>query len=79
MSKAFGEWLKKKLDDEGLNISGLAVLMRLSPSSVWAWRKGKAEPNAANVAKMAKALSIPTDEIYRALGALLIALSVKWK
>ncbi len=58
------------MDREDLNLSGLAAKLGLSHTSVRAWVVGTSEPNPENIPRLAKALHVSTEDVYRALGRL---------
>lgn len=49
--------------ERGLTLDGLAVLLKVSKPTVWAWEQGKARPAPERMAALAKALGVAEDEL----------------
>jgi SOS-response transcriptional repressor LexA len=64
----FADWLTIQMKARGLSQAELARQMTISPSTVNKWLKGFGTPDTQSCAKLAKALRIPLEDVYRAAG-----------
>lgn len=67
-SSTFGRWLEAQIARLDLNISGLATLVGVSHVSVLRWMRGESEPRPDNIRALSRALGVPIEDVYGALG-----------
>jgi len=65
---AFAHWLKDAMRRADLNQAGLAAKAGVSAPTVSAWLHARVEPNEENCRGIARALRVPVEDVYAALG-----------
>lgn len=68
MTIIFGEWLREKLDQQGIRPIELARRSKIDPGSLSRYLSGEREPTAQNLQAIAKGLHISHEEVFRAAG-----------
>jgi len=68
MGTRFARWLTQAMARADLNQPGLAALVGRTQSAVSHWLRGKAEPADDVIKPMARALHVPVEDVYSALG-----------
>jgi len=66
--KSFARWLRGAMARADLNQAGLAAKVGVSSATASYWAQGKVEPNEGNCRGIARALSVPLEDVYAALG-----------
>lgn len=64
----FSDWLKTQMQIRGFSSAELSRRTKISPSTVSKWLKGIGFPDTSSCAKLADALKLPLDDVYRAAG-----------
>lgn len=68
MPQTFARWLREQMRQADLTYSGLAQLTGLSHTSIRGWALGASQPRHGSIAKLARALHVPAEQIYEQLG-----------
>lgn len=64
----FGVWLKRKLNERGLNQRRLAMMIGASTGMVGMWANDRRRPSPPYVLKIAQALGVPEEEVQVRVG-----------
>lgn len=64
----FGDYVARKLAEQGLTQTAAADAMGVSKSMVNSWVHGSRKPSPENVGRLAALLTIPTDELQARAG-----------
>lgn len=64
----FADWLLIQMKARDLSQAELSRRMKISASAVNRWLKGYGTPDTESCAKLAEALKLPLDDVYRAAG-----------
>ncbi len=67
---SFSEWLQREIDQRGWSWNKLAEMAGLSSGTIYNIRDGIRGVGEASVTAIARALRLPTDEVFRAAGLL---------
>ena len=61
----FGAWLAATMAEQGVGPAELADSVGVARTQVWSWRKGKSEPTAANLLRVAEFFGVTIEETLR--------------
>ena len=61
----FGKWLDKTMTEQGVGPAELADSVGVARTQIWSWRKGKSEPTAANLLRVAEFFGVSIEETLR--------------
>lgn len=70
MGTTFVEWLVKELEERGMSQAELSRKSGVSTGGISDIMTGRREPGDKTARKIAQALEIPAEEVYRAAGLL---------